>query len=241
MKKEHCHEIEVKYTVKSDKVEKIKTALERLGFTFKSTAKIVDKWLPVGKEWVRLREQKKLVTNKSGETKFGDSKFEVGSKKTIEEDGGLKNKCENESGTDEFIADTMLKMAKHNRRALPTVRKTRTSWTVVINKREYTAVIDHVYKLGRFNGFYFELETLVPFNVDDPSAKSDVKKLASKILSAAYKGAKGKPTKCELMSYRKMALAYQAKQRRTKQIKLKLKQAKPKRSQTKRPSKHHCQ
>lgn len=231
MKKEHCHEIEVKYKVKADKVENIKAALKQLGFTHKSTAKIVDRWLPNGKKWLRLRQQNKIVNNKLGPTKF-----EAGIKKTIARKGGIKNKCENESEEPYFIVRHMLDTAKRYRQAVPTVRKTRTSWTVVINKRKYTAVIDHVYKLGRFNGFYFELETLVPFNVDDPSAKSDVKKLAAKILTAAYKGAKGKPTKCELMSYRRMALAYQATQRRTKQAKLKLKPAKPKRS-----TNHHCQ
>ncbi len=230
MTKQHCHEIEVKYKVQKDKVEKIIASLEKLGFTFKSTTKVMDKWLPIGKEWIRLREEKKIN---------GGSKHQIASKKTIEKDGGLKNKCEAESDINKFTSSVLLNLAKQIRRALPTVHKTRTTFAATINGRKYTAVIDHVEKLGKFNGYYFELETLVPFKVDDPTAKSDVKKLASKLLSLAYKGVKGKPTKCELMSYRKMALAQQAKQRRAKQLKLKLKPAKPKRATKGQPT-HHC-
>lgn len=225
MTKKHCHEIEVKYNLQSDKVEKIAEVLLKLGFTFKSKAKLIDRWLPTG---TRLREQK---------TASKESKYEIAKKKTIKKDGGLKNKCENEKKIDTFIKTELLSLAHSTRRALPTVTKTRTSWTVTIKGRDYTAVIDRVTKLGKFNGFYFELETLVPFDVDDPTAEADVEALATKILAAAYKGSKSKPTKV-LLSYRKMALIHQAKQRRDKRAKAKLKFVKPKAATYKHP--HQC-
>lgn len=242
--KNHCHEIEVKYKVQSDKVQNIIEALNNLGFKVKSKTKVVDRWLPDGKEWLRLRQQTPLP--KKGDESDPKPTYEVATKKTMAKSDGIKSKCEAESMIKPHHARAWLRMAKKIRRALPTVHKTRTSWKVTINGRKYTAVIDKVTKLGKFNGYYFELETLVPFDVDDPKAMSDVKKLAAKILNAAYKGAKGKPTQCELMSYRKMALAHLAKQKRAKRAKLKLKPIKPKRPRSKqqhtkqRPT-HHCQ
>lgn len=227
--KEHVHEIEVKYVIQPAKVKNIAAALEKLGFTHKSTTTVTDRWLRIGKDSVRLREQKKGANG---------IKYFLASKKTIEKDDGLKNKCEAECKINKFTRDVLLKLAKQKRRALPIVHKSRTSWTAIINDREYTAVIDHVEKLGEFNGYYFELETLIPFDVNDPGAKADVKALASKILTAAYKGAKGKPTECEQMSYRRMALAYMAKQRKAKQNKAK--QVKPKPARTKQRKPKQC-
>jgi adenylate cyclase class IV len=232
--KNHCHEIEMKYKVQANKVQNFIAALKQLGFKKKSENELVDRWLPNGKAWLRLRKQ----------TKNGKSTYEIASKKTVEKNDGIKNKCEAEKRIKKSRALYLLRTAKQIRRALPTVHKTRTSWTVTINGRKYTAVIDKVKKLGKFNGFYFELETLVPFDVDDPRAKSDVKKLAAKIMNAAYKGTEGKPTQCELMSYRKMALAHLAKQLRAKRAKLK--SIKPKRARSKQQNSkqlptHHCQ
>ncbi len=232
MAKQHCHEIEVKYKIDSDKVETFETVLDKLGFTHKSTSKLIDRWLSNGKSMIRLREQRR--EQKNGKIK---TTYEVASKKTIERDGGIKSKCENENKISKFMKIVLLKQATQKRRAIPTVQKTRNSWTVTIKGRDYTAVIDHVTKLGKYNGFYFELETLIPYDVEDPKASKDVKALAQKILNAAYRGCADKPTTCELLSYRKMAMANQAKQRRAK----KAKQAKLKGVPTKLlPARQHC-
>lgn len=237
MTKSHCHEIEVKYKIDSDRVEKFTTVLDKLGFTPKPTSTIIDKWLPDGKSMIRLREQKRV--QKNGKIK---TTYEVASKKTIERDGGIKSKCEYEHKVNKVMKVYLLKQAKRKGRAIPKVQKTRTSWVVTIKGRDYTAVIDRVTKLGKHNGFYFELETLIPSDVEDPKASKDVKALAQKILNAAYRGSEGKPTTCELLSYRKMAMANQAKQRRAKKAKQsKAKQTKAKQATTKLlPAKQHC-
>lgn len=233
MKKEHCHEIEVKYRVQANKKEKLAEVLKALGFRPKSTCEVFDRWITVDKKPIRLRVQR-----------IGkQEKYELASKKTITNNAGLKNKCENEDALSDFQYWYINEQATRNRKALPTVFKTRVSFTAKINGRQYTAVIDKVKRLGKFNGFYFELETLVPFDVDDPSAESDVKKLAAKIFRAAYKGSKDKPL-LWLMSYRKMALAHMASQKRKRKNKqAAIKQVKPKQARKPKRSRsnHHCQ
>lgn len=202
--KEHVHEIEVKYAIHGKKVNDIFDALMDLGFRHKATYDLVDMWLPPKeeKESLRVREQ----------IQGGVRKYFLSSKKTHVKDGGIKNKCEAESRIDEFTRQVLIGLALRMRSTLPVVRKTRYTWKGKVGGREYTVAIDEVVDLGRFSGFYFEVETLVPLNTNDPKAMDDVKRMAAKILEAAYAGEKNLQFRYEKLSYRKMARLYQAEQ-----------------------------
>jgi len=202
--KEHVHEIEVKYVIHEEKVDDIFDVLLSQGFVHKATYDLVDRWLPPkeAKESLRVREQ----------TQGNTTKYFFSSKKTNEKLGRIKNKCEAESEIDEFIKDALIGIALRVRSPLPEVRKRRYSWQGRLGSRDYTVVIDEVFDLGRFSGFYFECETLVPFEVSDPKAKDAVERLALRILRAAYKAEKRLKYKYANLSYRKMAKIHQAEQ-----------------------------
>lgn len=202
--KVHVHEIEVKYTINSDKVNDIFDTLTDMGFRHKATYDLVDTWLPPKEksESLRVREQ---IQGKS-------RKYFLSSKKTKEKDGEGKNKCEAESKIDEFTRQVLIGLALRMRSVLPVVRKTRYSWQGRIRSRDYTVVVDEVVNLGRFSGFYFEVETLVAYNTVDPAAMEGVKRLALQILHAAYDGEKNLKFAHATLSYRKMAKIHQAEQ-----------------------------
>lgn len=202
--KVHVHEIEVKYVIHSEKVSDIFDTLMDMGFRHKATYNLVDMWLPPKEksESLRIREQTQGKTRK----------YFLSSKKTKETNGEGKNKCEAESKIDEFTRDVLIGLALRMRSVLPVVRKTRYSWQGRIRSRDYTVVVDEVVDLGRFSGFYLEVETLVPYNKVDPKAMDDVKHIALKILHAAYDGEENLKFSHAKLSYRKMAKIHQAEQ-----------------------------
>lgn len=202
--KQHVHEIEAKYAIQGKKVKDIFDVLMDLGFRHKATYDLVDMWLPPKeeKESLRIREQIQGTSRK----------YLLSSKKTNAKDEGIKNKCEAESRIDEFTRQVLIGLALRMRSALPVVRKTRYSWQGRIGSRDYTIAIDEVFDLGRFSGFYLEVETLVPFNTIDPEAMDDVKHTALKILNSAYEGEKNLKFSYAKLSYRKMAKIHQSEQ-----------------------------
>ncbi len=203
--KEHVHEIEVKYTIHAEKVSDIFDTLMDMGFRHDATYDLIDTWLPPKEKNESLRVRKQ-IQGKS-------CKYFLSSKKTNEKDGEVKNKCEAESKIDEFARDVLIALALRMRAELPTVHKTRYSFKGRVGSRDYTVAIDEVVDLGRFSGFYFEVETLVPFGVSDAKAMPDVKRTALKILHAAYEGEKKLKFQKQLLSYRKMARLYKSRRR----------------------------
>jgi adenylate cyclase class IV len=202
--KTHVHEIEVKYSIHGTKVNDIFDTLMDLGFRHKATYDLVDMWLPPKEkgESLRVREQIDGTSRK----------YLLSSKKSNEKDGEIKNKCEAESQIDDFIREVVIGLALRIRDSLPVVRKTRYHWQGRIGARDYTVAIDEVLDLGRFSGFYLEVETLVPADKADPAAKDDVKRIALQILETAYKAEENLTFSYVKLSYKKMAKIYQAEQ-----------------------------
>jgi adenylate cyclase class IV len=201
--KEHVHEIEVKYSIHQQKVNDIFDTLVGMGFHHKATYELFDTWLPpkAKSESLRVREQ---IQGKS-------RKFFLSSKTTKERDGEVKNKCEAESKISQLTRDVLINLASRVYGILPTVHKMRYVFQGRIASRYYTVAIDEVLDLGRFSGVYLEVETIVPFEVVDRKAMPDVKRMALKILKAAYKGEKKLKFRKQKLSYRKMALLHQSK------------------------------
>lgn len=202
--KEHVHEIEVKYVVHQKKVNDIFDTLVNMGFRHKSTCELVDMWLSPKRKGESLRIRK--------QTQDKSVKYLLSRKKTTEKDGEVKNKCEAESKISASKYRTLSASAKRVSGQLLKVCKTRYTFEGRIGKRRYTVAVDEVVDLGHFSGFYFEVETLVPFKVVDRKAMPDVKRTALQILNDAYEGEKLRFQKQKL-SYRKMARLHYARKR----------------------------
>jgi predicted adenylyl cyclase CyaB len=168
-------EVERKYPLRADEELALPERLKQMGFRHIAQVHMHDFFLPteIDGEMRRVRDET-----------MEDKTKHLFTHKVWVQVAGKRERKEQEEQISPMVRELLLDFGTRlHGSKLPEFSKTREMYTREDeDMREITVAIDHVEGLGRFDGYYVEVEILVRREQDVESAREAVEKLAAELL-----------------------------------------------------------
>jgi predicted adenylyl cyclase CyaB len=167
-------EVERKFAISKTDYDRLPEKLKAFGYSFDSTCQMTDKFLPTEKPGdmrrIRIETTNGLIRR-------------MLTLKTWVEIGGSRERQETEEELGEQASATLVDIAQQLIKTdLPSFSKERTEYKNQIGGRDIKVALDTVQGLGHYDGFYMEVEVIVPVGDDVGSARQQIEAIATKLL-----------------------------------------------------------